>query len=385
MIAMAETRADPLSLARGLSPLVEREAAATESEGTLPSSLVDAFRDAGLFALQIPRALGGYEADIETSLAVYEEVCRADGSAGWTLLANASTSAFATTYTSDDAVKAMFADGIPTHAGQFSPRGTAVATDRGYTVTGHYSFGSGSAHASWIGGGALEMVDGAPRMLAAGRPAIRVFFVPRGRVEFAGNWDVIGLVGTGSFDYVVPEQFVDGGFTFDLIDDRPLRGGSIYRIGVLGLALIGHAGFALGIGRRALQEIAALAPSKQRMGSPTPVSDRERFQFELGRHDAALRSARAFVFDSFGQAQAELDRGDDLTEARFVELRQATTFATHVAVDVARFAYSFAGTNPIRTPNALGRCFRDIHAASQHLVVDDSTLVLAGQALLARE
>ena len=48
--------------------------------------------------------------------------------------------------------------------------------------------------------------DGAPRMITPERPAIRVFFVPRDRVEFRGNWDVMGLVGTGSFDYVVPEQ-----------------------------------------------------------------------------------------------------------------------------------------------------------------------------------
>jgi indole-3-acetate monooxygenase len=379
---MPTALADPLAIAHSLSPLVEGEAAAAEHAGTLPQSLIDAFRESGLFALQIPRSLGGFEADAETSLAVYEEVCRADGSAGWTLLANASTSAFATTYTSDDAVRTMFAAGIPTHAGQFSPRGRAVAEGDGYSVSGRYSFGSGSGHADWIGGGALEFVDGEPRLLAPGRPAIRVFFVPRERVEFVGNWDVIGLVGTGSYDYVVPEQHVESGFTFDLIGGRPQRGGPIYHLGVLGLALIGHAGFALGVGRRALAEVTVIARSKQRMGAASRIGDRERFQFELGRNDAALRSARAFVYDCFGAAQAELDRGNDLAPAEFLRLRQATTYATHVAVDVTRFAYTFAGTDPIRTPSALGRCFRDIHAASQHLVVDDVTLVLAGQSLV---
>ena len=183
-------------------------------------------------------------------------------------------------------MKAMFAAG--SHPpGQFSPRGRAVAQGDGYTVSGQYSFGSGSGHADWIGGGALEVVDGQPRMLAPGRPAIRVFFVPRDRVEFAGNWDVIGLVGTGSYDYIVPEQIVDGGFTFDLLGDRPLRGGPIYRLGVLGLALIGHAGFALGVGRRAIEEVTLIARTKQRMGAASRIGDRERFQFELGRFDAA--------------------------------------------------------------------------------------------------
>jgi len=340
---MPSAPTDPLSIARSLGPLVEQQAASAEQAGTLPQSLIDAFRGSGLFALQIPRSLGGFEADALTTLAVYEEVCRADGSAGWTLLANASTSAFATTYTSDDAVRTMFASGIPTHAGQFSPRGRAVATGDAYTVSGRYSFGSGSGHADWIGGGALEMVDGQPCMLAPGRPSIRVFFVPRDRVEFAGNWDVMDLVGTGSFDYVVAEQVVDAGFTFDLIGGQPQRGGPVYRLGVLGLALIGHSGFALGVGRRALDEVTVIARTKQRMGAASKIGDRERFQFELGRSDAALRSARAFAYDCFGEAQTELDRGDDLAPTTLLRLRQATTYATHVAVDATRFAYSFAG------------------------------------------
>jgi indole-3-acetate monooxygenase len=350
----------------------------------MPDAVVTAFRESGLFALQIPEALGGFEADIETTLAVYETICRADASIGWSLLANASTSAFATTYTSDAAVASMFAEGVPVHAGQFAPRGTSAPVDGGYRVGGSYSFGSGCAHANWIGGGSLEMLDGRPRMHTPERPAIRVFFVPRDHVEFAGNWDVMGLVGTGSFDYVVPEQVVDAGFTFDMMADEPLRGGPMYRIGVLGLAAIGHAGFALGVGRRALDEIARLAPDKQRMGHSSVLADQEAFQYELGRHDAAMRAARALVFDAFGAAQERLDTGARYDLADLLPLRQATTWATDTAADAVRFAYLASGTDGLRNPSVIGRGFRDIHAATQHVVVDDSTLTQAGRALLGR-
>ena len=94
----------------------------------------------------VPKELGGEEADLPTVVAVYEEVSRADGSAGWTLLANATTSSFAGAYTGPVAVKEMFGgERIPVAAGQFSPRGTAVRADDGYVVSGRYSFGSGSA------------------------------------------------------------------------------------------------------------------------------------------------------------------------------------------------------------------------------------------------
>jgi alkylation response protein AidB-like acyl-CoA dehydrogenase len=301
------------------------------------------------------------------------------------LLANASTSAFATTYTSDEAVATMFADGqMPTHAGQFAPRGTAVEVDGAYRISGSYSFGSGSAHAEWIGGGALELVDGAPRTITPERPAIRVFFVPRDQVEFRGNWDVMGLVGTGSFDYVVPEQLVGAGFTFDMMNDVPLRGGPMYRIGVLGLAAIGHAGFALGVGRRALDEIAILAQDKQRLGQSSVLADQERFQYELGRNDAAMRAARALVFDAFGAAQVKLDAGETFDMVSLIPLRQATTWATDVAEEAVRFAYLASGSDGLRNPSVIGRSFRDIHAATQHVVVDGSTLTQAGRALLGR-
>ena len=122
---------DPLKIARDLVPLVEQEASTSERLATMPEPVVEAFHESRLFALQIPRSLGGLEADIETTLSVYEIVCRADASTGWSLLANASTSAFATTYTGDDAVTAMFANGIPIHAGQFAPRGSAIAVPDG--------------------------------------------------------------------------------------------------------------------------------------------------------------------------------------------------------------------------------------------------------------
>jgi alkylation response protein AidB-like acyl-CoA dehydrogenase len=377
--------ADPVQVASELVPLVEREAATSEQIATMPQPVVDAFREARLFALQVPTSLGGYEADFETALRVYEIICRADASTGWSLLANASTSGFASTFCGDDAIAVMFGDGkLPTHAGQFSPRGTSVANDGGYIIAGKYSFGSGSAHAEWIGGGTLELVDGSPRMITPERPAIRAFFVPRDHVEFTGNWDVMGLVGTGSFDYTVPEQVVDASFTFDLIGDSPQRGAPMYRIGVLGLAAIGHAGFALGVGRRALDEIAVLAPTKQRLGAMSILADQERFQYELGHHDAAMRAARALVFDVFGDAQRRLDAGDDLDAGDLVPVRQATTYATDVAGEVVRFAYLASGTDGLRNPSVIGRCFRDIHAATQHMVVDPSTIAQSGRALLDR-
>ena len=59
-----------------------------------------------------------------------------------------------------------------------------------------------------------------------------------------------------------------------------------------------------------------------------------------------------------------------------------TTYATHVAADTVRFAYRWAGSDALRQPSVLGRCFRDMHAATQHVFVDNNTLSDAGVLLV---
>lgn len=374
---------DMLTAARAVTDVVEREAAASEAARTLTQPVVDALHDAGLFRLMTPRDLGGEEADLATVLAVYEEVTRADASTGWSLLANATTTGFAGAFLGDRAVKAMFGgDADPVHAGQFAPRGTSVACDGGYVVSGRYSFGSGCAHAGWMGGGTIELDEqGTPVISERGIPVIRAFFVPAAGVELLGNWDVMGLCGTGSYDYAVPEQTVDESFTFRLVEDEPQRGGPLYRLGVLGLTAAGHAAFALGVGKRALEELLTIVAGKQRLGATIPLREQQLFRHELGMHDAALRAARALVFEAFDDAQSTLERGDDATPLQRQRLRQATTYATRVAVDVVRFAYTAAGTDALR-PSVLQRCFRDMHAATQHIFVDPDTMTETGRLLV---
>jgi alkylation response protein AidB-like acyl-CoA dehydrogenase len=397
---MTDPTGDPdvlLERARALRPLIEAEADESERIGTTTKAVVDAVAEAGLFWLLVPRSLGGSETDIVTAIEVFEELAFADGSAGWSVMANATASCFAALYCADDGVAAMFPPGAPgIHGGMFGPVGVATRTDGGYRVSGSYRFGSGTGHATWIAagvvehavepGGAGDAVDGdrvgEALVTETGLPAMRICFFEPERVEMLGGWDVMGLVGTGSSDYRVDAQVVDAARTFPLLEAVQQRGGPHYGIGLFGLVASGHAGFALGVGRRALHEVIEIAASKQRMGSFETVAAQPRFQYELAMHDGAMRAARAYVLESFAEAEAVAARGEPLSMVQSQRLRQSTTYATKVAADVAQFAYAFAGTDALR-PGVLQRAFRDIHAGTQHLYVDDSTLTAYGQALLA--
>jgi alkylation response protein AidB-like acyl-CoA dehydrogenase len=385
MAQPADARGDVdwLARAREVVTLVERDAEAAERQGTLTDPVVGALAGAGLFGLAVPRALGGAEQGLETQLVVFEEISRADGSAGWCLMASATASAFAAAFCAKDAAREMFGTGAwVAHAGQLAPRGRGESVEGGYRVEGEYSFGSGAHYAQWMAAGFIPLYDGQPRMQETGLPEMRVACLPKQKVILKGNWHVAGLQGTGSVDYGVPTQLVPHGLTFDLFTREPQTGGDRFRVGILTLTAVGHAGFALGVGRRALDEIRRLSRAKIRMGAPVAVAEHPTFQHEYARQEARMRSAKALVFDAFGAVERAVLEGREPSLEERALVRTATTWATEAAADVADFAYRSAGTDSLRLPSTLQRAWRDIHAGTQHVFVDEHTYTNSAQVWL---
>src|SRR2546423_6421841 len=161
LVDLSVEAVNPLELARELAPLLEEHAAANEDGVTLAAPVVAALHDRGLFHLLVPAAFGGSEAPVRTAFEVFEEVSRADGATGWSLMAGAIYLAVAAGYLPDHGARAIFADPRAVAAGQVAPLGTATIDDRrGWTVEGRFGFASGGLHASWFYGGFREQRPG---------------------------------------------------------------------------------------------------------------------------------------------------------------------------------------------------------------------------------
>jgi alkylation response protein AidB-like acyl-CoA dehydrogenase len=373
----------PLSIAQSLRELVEAEADATDRELRMTAPVVEGLARSGLNHLQVPKELGGLEADTDTVLDVLAEVAHQDGSIGWTYMANANATAMCSMIEREVA-RAML-DGRPevVCAGQFVSRGTARRSEGGFDAQGRFQFGSGVARASWVGGGALVRdADGEPERNDAGIPRVLAFVVPKDTVELTGNWDVMGLRGTGSVDYTIPEQFIEEGRTFWLFDGEPRCGGGVYRLGVVGFAGIGHAGWALGVARRGLDEIRdILAAGRSRIGGG-PLREDQVIQRAFSQNLLALRSVELLVHDTIGGTVQDLDAGRPMTKARLDELVSTVTYATNVCMDVVRWSYMTSGSQGLRNPSVLQRCFRDMCVGAQHLYVDPRCQDEMGKGLL---
>jgi alkylation response protein AidB-like acyl-CoA dehydrogenase len=354
------TPPDLLAAARELRSTIDANAAKAAGS-PVPPETVDALRQAGLFGAMTPRELGGAELSLIEAIDVFAEVARADGSAGWCLMAGASAVAYFGAYCESEFVDELFAAGVPLVAGQFAPNGTGVPEDGGYRISGSYQFGSGIHYAEWVGAGFLvhppEGSDAPARYLFG--------VVPKNEVELRGNWDVLGLDATASFDYAIQDAFVPEGATFLFAAPTRRRGGPVYELGVIAQTAAGHAGFAMGVTRRALDELAAIARTKVRMGAGSFLKDDERFLHALGTLESRYLSSCAWVRETFEAIERTAVETSRLDPRENNAVRQATVHVTQEGADIVRQAYLLAGTTALRD-GPLQRCFRDIHAGSQH-------------------
>ena len=361
---------DPLARARALRSLIEEEAEEGERNGQITDRAMKAIADAGILGIQVPKALGGSELEARDYYDVVEELSYADGSTGWSVMAVLSATLGAARSLHPDAISAIFQSGrgIPI-GGHVSALGRAKIVDGGYQVSGEYQFGSGTRFASWILGAYAVEKDGEPVLTEDGKPKMIIGIVPREGIRLIGNWDVMGLAGTGSYDFQVLEQFMPDAFVVDI--ERAVG------------APIGHAAWCMGVARRALDEIKALAQSKKRFGRTTTI-DQPLFQYRYAQNYAAVEAARSLI-RNVTPAWEEADKAGVLDMEIRARARLAQCWATRIAAEAVDFAYHASGSDGLRNKggqNRLQRCFRDIHAGTQHRQIDDNIAIDCATVLL---
>lgn len=376
-------RDELLANARSIRSIIEGDAEQSEADRTLAISSVDAMYEAGLLTMCAPRSLGGLEADPMTQVEVYEAVSEANGAAGWCCFIGATAVGLLGSMTSDTAVAEVFKGGrIPRASGTITPSGQAEQIEGGFRVSGRWAFGSGIHHAEWISTTVLVSKNGQPVHMPDGTPQMCMIAVPVKDVVIEDNWHSAGLCGTGSSHYRIENVFVSDDFV--LQSNPPQRGGALYRLPMYGYVAACHAGFALGVAKRTMAEIIALATTKKRKLSGVALGDRGAFHKELGVIACKLAGARAYSLDILNQVWEATCNDEPLSLIKWGECRAAMAYVTEVAAEVATFAYRYGTGAALYKPHPLQRCLRDIYTGIQHGVVSDENYEALGLALIGK-
>jgi indole-3-acetate monooxygenase len=175
----------------------------------------------------------------------------------------------------------------------------------------------------------------------------------------------MGLRATGSIDYEIDSVFVPEHFSHFAVTETPERGGNLYRLGIINIAGICHSGWALGIARRLMDELAKMAQAKA--GRPGQIAENPSFHEKFAHYEGIRRAARALVFETWRDVTETLARGESLSVDQNTNIRLATIHVTWAAQEVAKFVYASSGTTGLRSGN-VQRLFRDMHAGTQHVI-----------------
>jgi alkylation response protein AidB-like acyl-CoA dehydrogenase len=351
-----------------------------EERGCLPHEVLDTLSAQGFFRMAVPASLGGNDLPLIEILKAVEELAAADASIGWSV-GQAVIAQVIFTHFSAQAIAEIYRDGPDVRgAGAVAPRGRAVLVDDHWRVTGRWPYLTGISHASWV---YLQCLVGSGELAAGSgeRPELRLVLLPAAQVKVIGNWDVVGLRGTGSHDARVNRASCLPHRTC-AFTDAPTISIAAGRLPARDQGGLVIAAVACGIARGAIDAAAELAVAKYPAFSSVVLADQAVFQDRLGEAEMTLRAGRALLYAEIAEAEGSVG-GEELRSR--LRVRAAGAQVVELAGRALDVAYRLAGGTAVYRSAPFERRLRDMAAATQHFAVGRSSYTLLGAHLAGND
>lgn len=374
--------------ARELGPIIREHAAAAERDRRLSKPVLDAMNRAGITKMFLPKSLGGLETDPVTALRVAEEIASFDSIAGWLIMVANGCAFTAARFSAEVAEELVKDPNDWIGAAAFQPPVEAREVDGGYRLTGQRALASFAHSARWITLTGLVMDGPAPRIVN-GMPTLIVAIMNAKDVEVVDTWQALGMRGTDSADVSVEDLFVPKAFTCPLVppfEPNKHYRAPLYRLPMLApIVLAAVPPVAIAIARNAIDEVKALSAKRVPMASAVPLGERGVAQARLGRAEAMLRSARAFMYDTMAETWEKTKAGVPLTIEERGRILLAAAHASQVGAEITDMMFTSAGSSGVFTRSPMERLFRDSQVIRQHGFVAASRYETVAQVMLGLE
>ena len=343
-----------------------------EAQQYVPQDVVGRFKQLGVYRALVAKRFGGDERSPADFCRLIEALAHADGSSGW--VASFGVGAVYLAALPVETLEQLYAETPDlVFAGGIFPPQPATPAEGGMRVRGRWSFASGCMGSDVIGVGILPKdgeVVGLPRMAVMNRDKVRI----------EHNWDVLGLLGTGSHDLVVEDVVVPEQWTF-VRGGKPSLDTPLFCYPTLAFAAQVLSVVGLGIARAALDEVLAMAGGRTSVTGAPNLGDRVYVQLEIAKAEADLRAARSWFFGAIDEVWQKLLAGETPSEHLISMLRLSATHATRVSADVARRAQMLTGMTGVYQNCPLEAQVRDAQMVTQHAFMGDITYQNAGAML----
>jgi alkylation response protein AidB-like acyl-CoA dehydrogenase len=195
-------------------------------------------------------------------------------------------------------------------------------------------------------------------------------YLSRESCRIVDTWHSSGLRGTGSHDVTVDGVFVRAEETV-AFDRAPLLDTPLFRMPFAATLAAGCGAIALGIARGAIDALIELGSAKAPVDTGAALRDRGSFLGRLAQLKARHAAARLLLHSALERAYLACSAGQPVTLEERAEVWAASHHAALAAKDVVRVAHDLAGASALYTSCPLERAHRDVHAVSQHVILNE--------------
>lgn len=336
--------------------LLQAEAVDSERLRRPTPAVQNALKESGVFSLLIPVEFGGAGAGPRDLIRVISKLAHADGSLGWLARVLASETGYAAAALPNETAEKLFGGADKALVAGLSSMdfsGKATRTEGGFTVNGEWQFVPGLSMATHVDLG-VTMEETGERITCV---------VPRSSLRINDNWNMLGLMSSGTLDYAAWELFVPEDHTYRPGPENLLRGNSLMRLSPSALATLNQGAWSQGVGQRILDELKELTQENRR-NADRDVTSAE-FYAEFARHYSHVRGTGALLREIWGEVDEKLKAGEEPGVELETMIRLAASLSTRTVLEISHLAHRFAGGSVMRN-GVLQRFFRDGHAGTQH-------------------
>ena len=349
----------------------------------LPQDLAEKMAAKGFYSLCTPEEIGGLAQDPATLYRVCETLAAANGSAAWCVFIGSTSQYLLGALPSEQQQTIMENTNVIT-SGVFADSGTARYEVRdgkpGYLINGHWRWGSSCHNATWISGGIHEVDENDDPVQSTNAILTRVFFKPE-EIEILDNWHVSGLRGSGSSDYRANNVWVPSVRMASSIEQTIYKDFPIFRYPKFALLSLPIGAITLGMARASIDEVIKIAAEKTPQGSRRTLAHRPALHREIGVADTKLAAARSLLYSLNDEIWQHCQNNSPTVQHR-QKLRAANVHMVNTAVEVIDKMYTIVGGSSVFESSCLQQHFRDVHVATQHMMVGEPVMELAGRVLL---
>lgn len=378
-----------LAIAQSLADQFAQRAAVHDREGTFPFENYADVRAAGLPALIVPEAYGGWGAGLLETLMTMEALAVGDGSTalnvtmhmqtlGGALEAGGWPSALLEQVCRDAVERGFLINSIATEPELGSPSRGGKPKTRAKPL-----YEGGTEPVAWLINGRKNFASMSPTLdymiipavLDDSSEAVARFLVPSSpEIEIIETWDAMGMRTTGSHDIIlhdvrVPHPYLIASGPTDKAHQKG-KANAWFALGVSAVYV--------GVAVAALQAAARYAKERTPTALGKPIAELEGIQRRLGQAEMLIHQAETHLYYAAElwerHPEQRMELGPTIIAAKYT--------ATNNAIDAVDHCMRVVGGSSMTRHLPLERYYRDVRGGLSHPMNDDQALVLFGQMAL---